>query len=555
MLSKEILVGVSLITSSLLLGGCGSSSTTSTASPAPATTTSPTPALPGIPYDEQKLIDTFGSNAAFLWGSATAAAQIEGAWNVDGKQASIWDDFCHSIRANDTTDDPFFKQCGNVPAGSDKTLFTTLDVTDDFYHKYESDLDLLSSYNMNALRISFSWPRLMPLNPDTGKHEKNAEGVDFYKNVLKKMSDNGITPVVTLFHWDLPNDLSFLEENVVDEFVEYATMVFEEFHDDVKDWATFNEPTSTCSLGYAIGAFAPGHKSTTDHLVCGKNLLMAHAGAVKAFRDGEYEGQIGIVLDYKWAYPDDETDEEAIQMAQWDRDNVVGFWADPIFKTGDFPDSLKQFFGNDMPVLTAEEQALLIHSADFWGANTYGGKITNKTAYSLTLGDYVPGDDMAERYSFSPCNPGNNKSHVENIEFECGAASGWLWAKPDSMYQYLQYINTQYDAPKIYVTEFGCDVEGESDMPKEEALGDTFRLDYYQLYMMQIEKAKSEGVKIEGVFAWSLMDNFEWGDGLDFRFGITYVDFNDADLTRTPKMSADWWKDLIGAMNPSSLTV
>jgi beta-glucosidase len=550
MSSKEILVGVSLITSSVLLGGCGSSSTT-----VPPSTAAPSPALPGIPYDPQKLIDTFGNDASFLWGSATAAAQIEGAWNIDGKQPSIWDDFCHSIRANDTTDDPFHKQCGNVPTGANKTLFTTLDITDDFYHKYEADLDLLSSYNMNALRISFSWPRLMPFNPVTGQHEKNAEGVQFYKNVLKKMSENGITPVVTLFHWDLPNDLSFLQENVVDEFVKYATMVFAEFHDDVKDWATFNEPTSTCSLGYAIGAFAPGHKSTTDHLKCGKNLLMAHAGAVKVFRDQGYEGQIGIVLDYKWAYPDDENDPEAIEMAQWDRDNVVGFWADPIFKTGDFPESLKTFFGDGLPTLTTDEQALLLNSADFWGANTYGGKLTNKTAYSQTLGDYVPGNDMAERYSFCPCNPGMNTSHVDNMAFECGAASGWLWAKPDSMYQYLHYIDTNYGKPKIYVTEFGCDVEGESDMEKSVALVDTFRLDYYQLYMMQIEKAKSEGVDIQGVFAWSLMDNFEWGDGLDFRFGITYVDFNDADLTRTPKDSAKWWQGLIGDMNPSSVTV
>jgi len=346
-----------------------------------------------------------------------------------------------------------------------------------------------------------------------------------------------------------------LEDNVVEEFVKYATMVFDEFHDDVTDWATFNEPTSTCSLGYAIGAFAPGHKSTTDHLVCGKNLLMAHAGAVKVFRDNEYTGQIGIVLDYKWAYPDDETDAEAIEMAQWDRDNVVGFWADPIFKTGDFPDSLKAFFGDKLPTITAAEKALLWNSSDFWGANTYGGKITNKTAYSQTLADYVPGNDMAERYSFCPCNPGMNTSHVENMQFECGAASGWLWAKPDSMYQYLNYIKTNYNNPKIYVTEFGCDVEGESDMEKSVALQDNFRKTYYQLYMMQIEKAKSAGANIQGVFAWSLMDNFEWGDGLDFRFGITYVDFNDDDLERSPKDSANWWKQLIGAMNPSSITV
>merc|ERR550537_267367 len=149
------------------------------------------------------------------------------------------------------------------------------------------------------MRISLSWPRLMPYNPVTGQHERNQDGVDFYKRVLAKMKDNGITPVVTLFHWDLPNDLSFLNDTVVPEFAKYAELVFEEFHSYVSDWATFNEPTSICSLGYSIGAFAPGHKSTTDHLVCGHNILKSHAKAVDVYRE-IYDGQICIVLDYKW---------------------------------------------------------------------------------------------------------------------------------------------------------------------------------------------------------------------------------------------------------------
>lgn len=233
----------------------------------------------------------------------------------------------------------------------------------------------------------------------------------------------------------------------------------------------------------------------------------------------------------------------------------VGFWADPIFGSGDFPESLKTFFGDKMPVLSAQDKAALKGSADFWGANTYGGKVTNRSAFSMTLSDYHAGDDMAERYSFCPCDAGKDKSHVVDLDFECGAASGWLWAKPDSMYQYLNYIKTTYSSPKIYVTEFGCDVDGESDMGMVEALQDSFRVKYYQLYMMQVAKAKNEGADIQGVFAWSLMDNFEWGDGLNFRFGITYVDFNSEDLTRTPKMSATWWQGLIADMSSSVVTV
>lgn len=362
----------------------------------------------------------------------------------------------------------------------------------------------------------------------------------------------------------MPNDLSFLNESVVEEFANYANLAFTEFSTYVKDWATFNEPSSTCSLGYSIGAFAPGHKSTTDHLVCGKNLLMAHAEAVALYREGLRAGtftcpvhnecQIGIVIDYKWTYPDDPTSEDDNTLAGWDRDNMIGFWADPIFGSGDFPASLKQFFGHQMPELTALEQDKLKRSADFWGANTYGGKITKASALHKPLSEYHAGDDMAERNSFCPCNPGEDKTHVHNVTFECAAASPWLWAKPDAMYQYLNYIRTQYNGTKIYVTEFGCDVDGEGSMTVGEAMHDQFRVEYYQLYLMQIARAKHEGADINGVFAWSLMDNFEWGDGMNFRFGITYVDFTSfPELTRTPKDSARLWQGLLLAMNHSAV--
>lgn len=375
--------------------------------------------------------------------------------------------------------------------------------------------------------------------------------MDFYKRVFAKMKDNHITPVVTLFHWDLPNDLSFLNETIVEEFAKYAELVFEEFHSDVSDWATFNEPNSICSLGYSQGAFAPGHRSTTDHLICGKNLLLAHARARQVWTDGSYPGQLGITLDYKWAYPNDPSNAHDIELSQWDFDNVVGFYADPLFGSGDFPESMKTFFGEHMPVLSEETKTALKGSADFWGVQSYGGKVTRTSAYSKSLSDFQDGDDVAERYSFSPCKDGEDDSHVTNPDFECGAASDWLWAKGDAMYQYLNYIKTTYSSPKLYVTEFGCDVPGEGGMEMPAALQDDFRREYYKQFMMQIAKAKTEGADINGVFAWSLMDNFEWGDGLNFRFGITHIDFNSDNLTRTPKISSTWWKGLIANMSSS----
>jgi len=286
-------------------------------------------------------------------------------------------------------------------------------------------------------------------------------------------------------------------------------------------------------------------------LICGKNLLLAHARTRQIWRDGSYSGQLGITLDYKWAYPNNASNANDTTLSQWDRDNVVGFYADPIFGSGDFPESMKTFFGDQMPVLSDENKAALKGSADFWGVQSYGGKVTRSSAYSKPLSAYEDGDDVAERYSFSPCNDGEDRSHVVDVDFECGAASGWLWAKAYAMYQYLNYIKTTYSSPKLYVTEFGCDVPGEGQMEMPAALQDHFRQQYYELYMMQIAKAKNEGADINGVFAWSLMDNFEWGDGTNFRFGITHVDFNSEDLTRTPKISGIWWQGLLANMSSS----
>jgi len=302
-------------------------------------------------------------------------------------------------------------------------------------------------------------------------------------------------------------------------------------------------------LGYAIGAFAPGHKSTTGHIECGHNILKAHAKTVQSFRSQKKTGQIGIVLDYKWSYPKTDTEDDR-RAAEYDRDNVLGFWADPIFLTGDYPQSLKDFFGSKMPVFTDDEKAMLKGSADFFGLNTYGGKIASLN--DKRLEDYEPGSDIAERYSVSPCNPGEDNSTVVDPAFECGAASGWLWAKPEAMREYLEHVHKHYGVQDIYVTEFGVDVKGESDMSMEEALEDEFRQEYYKRYMKQIALAKDKSnVPVRGIFAWSLMDNFEWGDGLNFRFGLTYVDFND--LSRHPKGSAKWWTQLIAKMKPQSI--
>lgn len=185
--------------------------------------------------------------------------------------------------------------------------------------------------------------------------------------------------------------------------------------------------------------------------------------------------------------------------------------------------------------------------------NTYGGKYAQWNDKSLA--DYKAGDDVVERYSFSPCDGKHPdvEKELDDPAFECGAASGWLWAKADAMQKYLRHVANVFKADKIYVTEFGVDVDGESDMEQAVALKDEYREEYYRRYMVQIAQAKNDDVPIKGVFAWSLMDNFEWGDGLNFRFGITYVNFTD--MTRHPKQSSDWWKSMLTRIGSSNLVV
>jgi len=494
--------------------------------------------------DERYIVSVFEHERDFLWGAATAAAQIEGAWNVS-KQASIWDDFCHSIPHRDTTEVPFHKQCGSFPPGESDSRWVTPEVTDDFYHTWKDDLKLLASYGMNAMRVSISWPRIMPWNEASQKHEPNPVGIKFYQDVFAEMKSLGITPFVTLFHWDLPNDLSWLEDSVVPAFVEYAELAFDSFQ-DVNDWATFNEPNSVCSLGYGQAAFAPGHKETTGAVKCSHHVLQAHALAVQSFRQKRPDSQIGIVLDYKWAYPQTDSDDDK-RAADFDRDNVLGVFAEPIFLTGDYPQSLKDWYGSELPALTEAEKIALKGSADFFGLNTYGGKIA--VWNNKSLAEYQPGDDVVERYSFSPCDGKHDdaKANLDDPAFECGAASGWLWAKPVAIKDYLDYVNNVLGVSKVYVTEFGVDVDKESDMKQEDAIKDHYREEYYRRYLKQIAVAKEElNVPLKGVFAWSLMDNFEWGDGLNFRFGITYVNFTD--MTRTPKQSAHWWSKMLHQM-------
>jgi beta-glucosidase len=489
---------------------------------------------------EDFIVDVFGKHDGFLWGSATAAAQVEGAWNVSDKQPSIWDDHCHNIPHRDTT------------LASTDCSGNTTEVADDFYHRFREDVDMVAQHGMNAMRVSISWSRVFPLKD--GVHVPSASGIGFYNDLFDYMLSKKVTPLVTLYHWDLPNDLSWLEPEVVEEFVAFANVSFASFS-QIKHWATLNEPNSFCMQGYNTGRQAPGHVSKKDHLLCGHHALQSHALAVKLFREQyqQPDSEIGIILDFKWPYPRSDSIEDHIAAHNHIQFGLA-YWADPIF-FGDYPQEVKDYYGDVLPKFTDVEMAGLKGTADFLGVNSYGGEIAKWDP--RTYAEKKDGDDMGENlWATSPCRDMALKADLVDPDWECNAESAvsngqWFWAKPDAMNKLLVHLHHTYKPRKIYITEFGTDVLNETKVDLTSAIHDSYRQQYYQSYIVEIAKAAIDsGVPVAGIFAWSLLDNLEWGGGLNHRFGITYVDYETQ--TRYPKESFTWFSKLISRMDSAN---
>jgi len=455
---------------------------------------------------DASIVETLGGDD-FLWTTATAAYQVEGAWDEGGRQRSIWDNF--SQRGGHTANN----QTGNV--------------ADDFYHRFEGDLDRIQSYGFNAFRLSISWPRIFPLQGT--EHSANPVGVEFYRNVTKGLLRRGITPIVTMYHWDLPEDLDWLDSGVVPQFVKYADFLFETFP-EVTHWATFNEPWTFCTQGYGGGTSAPGHKSKYDQYICGHHLLQAHALTVKMYREkyqAKNQGSLGMVINYDWTWPLDPESPKDLKAVQCSIDFWMAWFADPIY-FGDYPECMKERLGEHLPRFTEEEKEMLKGSViGPYLLNTYGGR-------------YATWDDSALEGFRATFQDLDGKSIGPRAE------SPWLYVVPEEIRRHLEFVSKRYQPDGILVTESGCDAPGENEMPLEQALRDQFRVDYYRGYVAEAAKAvRDSGVRLVGYAAWSLMDNFEWSDGYSKRFGITYVNYTTQE--RYPKASAQWFHDMIKA--------
>jgi len=435
----------------------------------------------------------------FLWGAATAAYQVEGAWNEDGKGESIWDRFTHR---------PYTILNGD-----------TGDVACDHYHRMPADVALMKELGLQTYRFSISWPRVVP----EGRGAVNEKGLDFYDRLVDSLLDAGIVPNATLNHWDLPQAIQdaggWPNRDSADWFADYARVAFDRLGDRVALWATHNEPPVVAFAGYAYGVFAPGIADSSQAYQAAHHLLLAHGKAVQAFRQGGYEGEIGIVIDFHHYQPasDSEADRAACQRA---RENAARFFADPLFK-GRYPETLIEWIGPHAPRVQAGDMDLISQPMDFLGVNHY----------------------MTFAVSFTP-RGGLLKFSMEQVSAPNWGRTQVGWGvNPAGLTAALLDIKEEYGNPKVYVTENGC---ATADVPDADGfVADWGRVNFLRAHLRAVHDAIQAGANVQGYYVWSLMDNFEWVSGYEPRFGIVRVDYQTG--KRIPKQSARWYSEVIAS--------
>lgn len=436
--------------------------------------------------------------AGFTWGVATASAQIEGAAFEDGKGESVWDRFARIP--------------GKVHNGD------TLDVACDHYHRFREDFALMRKLGIRNYRLSLAWPRIYP----NGDGALNQAGLDFYHRLFDAMAENGITPWVTMFHWDLPQALEdrggWCERSTVEAFGRYADTIVKEFAGKVKNWITLNEIRCFTFLSYAPETCtkAPGRPvakallNQTYH-----HALLCHGHGVRAVREhGGAGARVGLTDNCDVCIPVMETAADIAAARAWFVDQNLHLLG-AIYGGGYSPVYLERC-GADAPRVQPGDFALISQPTDFLGLNIYTGTFVRAGA-----------DGRPEALKL----PANYPK----------ADSFWLHLAPQSTYWATRLAFEAYGVKAIYITENGCGYNDEPVVNGE--VVDLHRREFLRNYLREVHRAIDDGVPIRGYFLWSFMDNYEWEDGYARRFGIVHVDF--ATQVRTPKLSAHYYSAVI----------
>ncbi len=437
--------------------------------------------------------------AGFTWGVGTSAFQIEGARSVDGKGPSIWDTFADQ---------------GRVP-GMDL-------LGPDHYHRWHEDVRLLADLGVDAYRFSIAWSRVLP----DGRGGVSRSGMDFYSRLIDALLEAGITPWVTLYHWDLPQALQDLggwpDRRTVDAFVEYASVVAGAFGDRVRHWITHNEPWVAAFLGHQDGVFAPGFSDWRAGIAAAHHILLSHGRAAPVLRDLVPGARVGIALDCRPSWPASDREEDV--RAQLHFDGFRNRWCfDPVFGRG-YPEDMVKAYADlgRMPeaLVWKGDMEVIAAPIDFLGLNYYT---------SLRIG---AGSEETEETGQRP-GPDQLAGFTE---------MGWP-VTPSGLTYYLRHLHQTYDPASIVITENGASF---SDGPGPDGrVRDDRRIGYLDQHLDAVEAAVELGVPVGGYFAWSLLDNLEWTSGYSQRFGLVHVDHETG--TRTPKDSFGWYRDVIAA--------
>lgn len=429
------------------------------------------------------------------WGAATAAYQIEGAAFEDGRGPSIWDTFSHTP--------------GKVFNGDNG------DVACDSYHRYEEDIKLMKELGIDVYRFSVSWSRIFP----SGTGEVNMKGLRYYHNLVDALLENGIEPMCTLYHWDLPQSLQdkggWNNRETVEAFANYSEYMFKAFSKKIKSWITINEPWCASFLSNFIGIHAPGNHDLQLATTISHHLLLAHGKAVTRFRALGIEGDIGYAPNLEWLEPFSSKQED-IDACNRGMGFFIEWFFDPVFK-GNYPKFMLEWFEKKGVTLSIEDGDMetINQAIDFVGINYYTGSV----------GRYKKDEEL---FDLEKVDIGYEKTDLNwNIY-------------PDGFFKALSKLKDQYGSVPIYITENGAcyNDEVENDRVKDQG-----RINYVKQHLTSLKRSMDSGVNIKGYLTWSLLDNFEWAEGYDKRFGLIHINFNT--MERTKKDSYYWYKQTI----------
>ena len=449
----------------------------------------------------------------FLWGGATASYQCEGGWQEGGRVESMWDVYLHE---------------NHLENG---------DVASDHYHRFREDIRMMKEGGQNSYRFSLAWPRIIR----NREGEVNQEGIDFYNQLIDACLEYGITPMVTIFHWDLPQYLEekggWLNRETCAAYTHYAKICFDRFGDRVKLWATFNEPRYYTNSGYLIGNYPPGHQDIQETVTASYYMILASAMAVEAFRAGGYDGQIGIVHSFSPVYTMDTRVESAI--AERFADNFYNNWILDTAALGEIPGDLLGELKKtcDLSMMTPEDLAVIRRNrVDYLGLNYYA---------RVMVKPYESGETTLIVNNQGKKAKGTSQTIIkgwfEQVRPESSRYTEWdTEIFPEGLYEGIRRVWNKYHLP-IYITENGIGLYEDISVSQVE---DDDRIEFMDMHIAAVLKAKEGGCDVRGYYAWSPFDLYSWKNGTEKRYGLVAIDYENG-LERRPKKSYYWYKDVI----------